>query len=171
VARCVALLRGVSPMNCRMQALRACLEGAGFDRVKTVLSSGNAVFDARKAATDAIEKRIEAALVSHLGRSFDTFVRTSDEVAAMLAADPFAGNALPAGAKRVVTFLREPPRPALALPIVADGVHIAACIGREVFTAYEPNPRGPVFMKMIEARFGSTNTTRTWDTVRKCVEA
>jgi uncharacterized protein (DUF1697 family) len=164
------MLRGVSPMNCSMATLRACIEGAGFDRVTTLLSSGNVAFDARKAATDAIEKRIETALASHFSRSFDTFVRTADELAALLERDPFARHVLPAAAKRVVTFLREAPWPAPALPIAADGVHILACCGREVFTAYEPNPRGPVFMKMIESRFGSA-TTRTWDTVRKCAAA
>lgn len=49
--RYAALLRGVSPMNCRMADLRRALEAAGFENVVTVLSSGNAVFDARKQAT------------------------------------------------------------------------------------------------------------------------
>lgn len=40
--------------------------------------------------------------------------------------------------------------------------------GHEVFTAYVPNPRGPVFMTMIEKTFGANITTRTWDTVKKC---
>jgi hypothetical protein len=39
--------------------------------------------------------------------------------------------------------------------------------GREVFTAYVPSPRGPVFMTLIEKTFGRNVTTRTWDTVRK----
>jgi hypothetical protein len=43
--------------------------------------------------------------------------------------------------------------------------------GTEVFSAYVPSPRGPVFMTLIEKTFGTEVTTRTWDTVRKCVSA
>jgi hypothetical protein len=41
-------------------------------------------------------------------------------------------------------------------------------VGREVFTAYTPNAKGPVFMQLIERAFGTNVTTRTWETVRKC---
>ena len=48
--RYIALLRGVSPMNCKMPELKAAFESAGFSNVKTLLSSGNVAFDARSAA-------------------------------------------------------------------------------------------------------------------------
>jgi uncharacterized protein (DUF1697 family) len=171
VARYVALLRGVSPMNCSMPALRACMEGAGFERVKTLLSSGNVAFDARKASTAALERRIEAALPLQLGRSFETFVRTTDELVAMLEADPYGDFTLPPAAKRVVSFLREPPPSLPALPIAYDGAWIVSCVGREVFAAYEPSLRSPDFMSKLERAFGKHITTRTWDTVRKCAAA
>jgi uncharacterized protein (DUF1697 family) len=56
------------------------------------------------------------------------------------------------------------------LPAVTEGVHMVATTGREVFTAYEPNPRGPVFMTLIERTLGTDVTTRTWDTIRKCLD-
>jgi uncharacterized protein (DUF1697 family) len=34
--RYVALLRGVSPMNAKMPALKQCFKGVGFSDVKTV---------------------------------------------------------------------------------------------------------------------------------------
>ena len=169
--RYVAFLRGVSPMNCSMAALRGCLEDLGFENVKTVRSSGNAVFDARKSATGALERRIEAKLAAGVGRSFGTFVRSRDELASMLEADAFAAHKLPAAAKRLVTFLHEPPEQPPGLPIVIDGAWIVACAGREVFAAYEPGHTGPEFMKLLEDSFGKNITTRTWDTVRKCVAA
>ena len=43
--------------------------------------------------------------------------------------------------------------------------------GREVFSAYVPGPRGPVFMALLEKTFGKNITTRTWDTLKKCAEA
>ena len=43
--------------------------------------------------------------------------------------------------------------------------------GREVFSAYLPTPKGPVFMTLIERTFGKEVTTRTWDTVAKVARA
>ena len=45
--RYAAFLRGVGPMNLRMPDLKRSLESAGFTEVKTLLSSGNAVFGGR----------------------------------------------------------------------------------------------------------------------------
>jgi uncharacterized protein (DUF1697 family) len=89
----------------------------------------------------------------------------------MLDADPYAAFRVPANAKRVVTFLREPPGSKLELPLEVDGARILTVQGREIYTAYLPSPRGPVFMTLIEKNFGSNVTTRTWDTVRKCAAA
>lgn len=169
--RYVAFLRGVSPMNASMPALRHCFEGAGFSGVKTVLSSGNVVFDARSASLPALERKAEAAMARDLDRSFLTIVRRVDHLRELLDADPYAAFRLPPGAKRVVTFLREPHETTLKLPLQIDGARILAMRGQEILAAYVPSPRGPVFMALIEKTFGKDVTTRTWDTVRKCAAA
>jgi len=169
--RYVALLRGVSPMNLRMADLRQSLEQAGLEDVKTLLSSGNAVFTTTAKSDAAVARIVERALDKHPGHAFPTIVRRTDYLAAMLAADPFARFRLAPKAKRIVTFLREPHGAALRLPIESDGARILALRDGEVFSAYVPGPRGPVFMALIEKTFGKTVTTRTWDTVRKCAGA
>lgn len=171
MARFVAFLRGVNPMNLKMGDLRRCLESAGFTEVKTVLSSGNAAFSTTSRSITEIVGAIEAVLAKQLGQTFHTIVRSQAELAALLAADPFAAFALGAGAKRVVTFSRAPLKPRGALPIGMDGATILVARGREAFTAYVPTPKGPVFMKLIETTFGKDVTTRTWDTVKKCAKA
>jgi hypothetical protein len=40
-----------------------------------------------------------------------------------------------------------------------------------VFTAYEPSPKGAVFMALLERTFGTDITTRTLATVEKCAAA
>jgi len=158
-------------MNAKMPELKRCFEDGGFTDVKTLLSSGNVVFDARSASEGSLQRRAEAAMQKRLGRTFLTIVRPTTQVRAMLEADPFAAFRLSADAKRIVTFLREPPEERLALPIELDGARILAMRGREIFTAYVRTPRGPVFMTLIEKTFGTDITTRTWDTVRKCAAA
>lgn len=44
---------------------------------------------------------------------------------------------------------------------------ILAVRGREIFTTYVPDPKGPDFMTLIERTFGKELTTRTWETVTK----
>jgi uncharacterized protein (DUF1697 family) len=169
--RYVAFLRGVSPVNAKMPELKRCFEQAGFTNVKTVLSSGNVAFDARAAKEDSLQRKAEAAMQTALGRSFQTFVRSADLLQTMLAADPYAAFELPPGAKRVVTFLREPQGIAISTPIVREGACVLRADEREIFSACVPGPRGSVFMRLLEKTFGAAITTRTWDTVRKCAAA
>lgn len=169
--RYVAFLRGVSPLNAKMPELKRCFEAAGFTNVRTLLSSGNVVFDARSATEASLERRAESAMQAALGRSFLTIVRRTDALRAMLESDPYAAFALPPSAKRVVSFLREPKKAKPALPIESDGARVLSTTGREIFSAYVVGEKGPVFMTLIEKAFGTDITTRTWDTVKKCAAA
>lgn len=166
--RYIALLRGVSPMNCKMAELKAAFESAGFSNVKTILSSGNVAFDARKAAEAAIERKAEAAMQAALGRSFYTIVRTQQHLKDLLANDPYPGFGAPAFTKRVVSFMRTAPQPRVPLPITMADAQVVGIRGSDIFSGYEPSADGPVFMRLIEKSFGKDITTRTWDTVRKC---
>jgi uncharacterized protein (DUF1697 family) len=166
-----AFLRGVSPMNAKMPELKRCFEEAGFTEVKTLLSSGNLVFRARAASEPSLERRAEKAMTTGLGRTFLTIVRRLDTIEDLLTSDPYRSFRLAPGCKRVVTFLRDPPRSKLSLPVAVDGARILGMKDNAVFTAYVPSPRGPVFMTLIEKTFGKAITTRTWDTLKKVAKA
>ena len=169
--RYVAFLRGVSPMNCKMADLKNAFEKAGFENVKTVLSSGNVAFDARAASVASIAAKCEQAMERGLGRGFPAIVRKQSDLQKLLDADPFARHKAPAGAKRVVTFLRAAPATQPELPLEVKQARILAIDGAEVFTAYVPQQNDPVFMNLIEKTFGKEVTTRTWETVGKCAVA
>jgi len=154
-----------------MTELKKCLETAGFGDVKTVLGSGNIVFSSRAASRESLERKIEAAMQKSLDRVFATTVRSIEELAALQAADPYKPFDLPAKAKRVVTLLRAKPTAKVKLPVELDDARILCVKGTEVFSAYVPNAKGPVFMNLIEKTFGKDLTTRTWDTIGKVVKA
>ena len=158
-------------MNARMADLRRCFESAGFSNVVTVLSSGNVVFDARSAGNATLEKKAEAAMARKLDRTFGTIVRPLSYLAQLVRSDPFEGFEVASNAKRIVTFLRRPTPPARSLPLEMDGARILCAHGLEVFSAYVPGPKGPVFMSLIEKTFGKDVTTRTLETVRRCASA
>lgn len=168
--RYAAFLRGVSPMNAKMPAIQAAFEAAGFEDVRTLLSSGNVVFGASSSSAAAIEKAAEAAMQKHLGKTFMTVVRPVDALRALLEADPFAPFRVSPKAKRIVTFLRRAPKDAPSLPIEQDGARILMVRGTEVLSAYVVSAKGPVFMTLLEKTFGKDVTTRTWDTVAKAAK-
>lgn len=169
--RYVAFLRGVSPMNARMADLKACFEQMGFSDVKTILSSGNVVFTGEKTSEPDLAKNIESGMARQLPRSFPVIVRTRDHLLSLLQADPYAEFHITPMEKRVVTFLSQPCRGKLLLPIEMDGARILTIKGNDVFTAYSANERGPIFMTLIEKTFGKGVTTRTWNTIKKCAAA
>src|SRR5688572_3902763 len=149
-----ALLRGVMPTNCKMSELKKALETAGFTDVKTVISSGNAVFSARKASAKTLAKKCEAAMTKVMGRSFTTFVRSIDDLQSLLDRDYFATEKLPPNAKRNVTFILEPPKTKPKLPVELRGACICALDGDVAYTYYVPGVADPSFMTAIEKTFG-----------------
>ncbi len=166
--RFVAFLRGVSPMNLKMSDLRQCLESAGFTEVKTLLSSGNVAFSAARGTEAVFAQKIEGQLKKDLGRSFPVTVRSVGHLCKLLASDPYKKHSVRPGAKRIITFLWSPRHAKLALPIELDGATIHEVRGTEAFSSYVRTPKGPVFMKLLQSTFGIEQTTRTWDTVKKC---
>lgn len=168
--RYVAFLRGVSPMNAKMPELKRAFEAAGFADVKTVLGTGNVVFSSKPSTLPALAKKCQAAMKQQLGASFFTLVRSVSDLNQLLDDNPLAGFRLPRGSKRVITFLAELPQPAPKLPVTFRDARILALQSSAVFSSYVPGPKAPTFMASLERTFGKRITTRTWETVAKCLK-
>jgi len=78
MTRYVALLRGVNVggITIKMADLRAALEGAGFSGVRTVLASGNVLFDADETDRKALKQRFETCLRDTFG--YDAWIVLTD---------------------------------------------------------------------------------------------
>ena len=171
MARFVAFLRGVMPTNAKMHELKAAFESARFTNVKTILGSGNVVFDTSVLVEAEIEAMAEEAMEKTLGRPFYTIVRPSSYLQTLVASDPYTSAGIPQNAKRVVSFMRTIQKPRMPLPLAEHHATVFLASNREVFTAYLPTDKGPVFMGLIERAFGSNVTTRTLNTVVRCASA
>jgi hypothetical protein len=100
----IALLRAVNvggTGKLPMAELKAMGEQAGFANVRTFIASGNLLFESAQT-----EKQVTAALASRLaayaGKPVGVLVRTGAELAAVLAANPFASEP----PNRVMAFSR-----------------------------------------------------------------
>lgn len=175
MSRHVALLRGVNLGKRQVKSadLKAAFEAMGFDNVKTLLASGNVLFDANPA--DVSQKAIEDALEARFGFDVGTVLRTQDEMRALIALDPFSGRKEDANTKLYVTFVGGRNAGSLPLPCAVDGdfevVHVTD--GEVFILAYRlPTGRYGNGMDMIWKHFGKKRlwTSRNWNTVIKAAE-
>jgi uncharacterized protein (DUF1697 family) len=83
--RFAALLRAINVggHTVKMDALRQLFSGLGFDRVETLIASGNVLFDSPQGPAE-LEPLIEATLQTALGFEVATFLRTHPELAAVV---------------------------------------------------------------------------------------
>lgn len=109
--RTVAFLRAINTGNRRVRNadLVAPFVALGLDDATAFQASGNVAFTAPDGAGD-LTVAIETALEGHLGWPVPTFLRSADDLRALLAADAFTPDELAATDGNVqVIFLRHPP--------------------------------------------------------------
>ncbi|MGY0500915.1 DUF1697 domain-containing protein [Nocardia sp. FBN12] len=170
-----ALLRGIMPTNPNMrnEKLRGVFEGLGFEKVVSVLSSGNVVFRTADDPAD-LEERIQQALNAELGIPGGTIIRSHPELRALLDRDPFAGLPHERGSYLTVTFFKAKMREADTEAFADDSLTRVIGYDREAraFLTVNDNSVGktPDFMARLEKTYGKDITTRTWLTVQRVVK-
>jgi uncharacterized protein (DUF1697 family) len=167
----IALLRGVNLAKVNriaMADVRAVLAAAGFANVRSLLQSGNLVFEA-SAAEAEVEAQAEATLRKRLGLGVDVVVRDAAAWAAMIAANPFQEAAANDPGRLVAMVLKTAPAAnAEAAMAAIPGPEEARVIGREVIIWY---PAGQADTKLagavLDRALGARGTGRNWNTVLK----
>jgi len=166
----VALIRGILPSNPNMRndKLRGAFEAAGLTNVRTVISSGNVLFDSPQADTTALEIKIEDALEKQLGFANAVFVRSQGDIQALVDQDPFSGAEHSPRSNLTVTFLKARPTLTIQLPLVSENgdYTIVGAAGREICSVIDiTGTTTPKLMSWLEKQFGKGITTRTYKTV------
>ena len=174
--RYAALLRGIAPSGRNMtnDKLRAVFDRLGFEKVTSVLASGNILFAAMDADVPTLERRIEDALTSDLGLASRTIIRPHAVLRTMLDSDPFAGLSHGQSTYLTATFLKDaepdperlPVRPGELTRVVRYDP--AARVVLAVTDSSGPGTT-PDFMVWLEKSFGRDITTRSWLTVQRIV--
>ena len=92
-----------------MTTLKAIGEACGFADCRTYIASGNLLFSSALPEA-AIKAALEARLLAWAGKPIEVFVRTGDELAAIVAANPFSDAN---GSRHMVFFYDTSPPPDL----------------------------------------------------------
>ena len=174
MANRIAFLRGINigpRQRVKMPELRELLEGHGYKDVQTLVQSGNVVFTSR-AAPATLERKLEQQIEEGLGVDPKVVVRTRDELAAAIEANPFPDT--PNAKKNLhVTFLSGEPDAGVAAELEATdfGGDRLAFRGREIDIAYEDGMgRSELAKQLARAKLGVTATDRNWNTVTTLLE-
>ncbi len=172
--RYAALLRGINVGGNKkvpMADLKKHLEKAGYTNVKTLLASGNVLFDADEKVAAKLRAALEELLRKKFGFPIPVILRTVDELKALEKTNPFKGIAVTPETRLYVTFLSDKPNHSLKIPYespekdlrilrVTDGEVISVFLVTENYGTTDG-------MAVIEREFGKNVTTRNWNTVLK----
>lgn len=168
-----ALLRAVNvggTGKLPMADLRALAEQIGLKTPRTLLQSGNLVFDAGARSPAACGKRLEAACAKTFGIETTIYVRTLAEIAAVVARNPFAQEAKDDPARLHVLFLRDAPDKSAfaALQAAIKGRELVRGDGRHAYIVY-PDGAGnsKLTSALMERHLGTPGTARNWNTLGK----
>ncbi|WP_186456783.1 DUF1697 domain-containing protein [Sphingomonas suaedae] len=170
------MLRGINLGKRQLKSveLKAVVEGLGFTDVRTLLASGNVVFTAPDAKADLLESQIHDALAQATGLKSEIFVRTPEDMAALVAANPFTEAARDRPSFLVVTFHRKPVDADAvdALMTDHDGPERARAIDRELYIDFpEGQARSTLHAPLGKATRDPVTTARNWNTVLKIRDA
>lgn len=172
----VAVLRAInlgSHNRIAMPDLRAMCEKIGLADPRTLVVSGNLVFESAVTSSEKLERLLEEASTRHLGVTTDYFVRSAREWQAAITANPFPEEAKADPARMVMMCLRDSPSAAAVTTLQAaiKGSETVRAKGKQAYFVYPDGMgRSKLTSTMIEKALGTRGTARNWNTVLKLAE-
>jgi uncharacterized protein (DUF1697 family) len=165
----IAFLRGINVggnKKISMKELAALFKRAGFRNIKTILNSGNVVFEGKETAQEALARKIEKAIEDEFGFEVEVQVRTLDEIKELVEKNPFKAFKPDKNFHWYVTFLNDFKGKS---PLAVDDSHkILGIENNCLFTILDrAKGRSTDFMVIIDKTFGKKVTTRNWKTIVK----
>jgi uncharacterized protein (DUF1697 family) len=179
----IALLRGINlggRNKVAMADLRVLVAELGHTDVTTYIQSGNVLFTAAGGAPDpvAMAEEMTVAIATKLGVTSPVIVVPRDELAQIIAANPFPDEPEPRRVHAVV--LSQPPWPDLTArletalaQVRAKGSHDEIqAIGRTLYlhtpAGYGTSDLAQLLLRVVHApKAGGTGTARNWATMTK----
>lgn len=175
--RYVALLRAINVSGqkiIKMEDLRRIMEMPGIKNISTFIQSGNVLFDSAEKDTEKLRIKIEKKLLKDLGYEVETFVRSADEMAAVVKNNPFAETTSAHKTAVYVSFLSAAPTKQQVKNIEAASFDMEQyrVIGRELYCwMIKDMGHKEIFSnKLMEKKLGVTATTRNITSVTKLVD-
>lgn len=155
-----------------MVDLKAMAEDLGLKNPRTLVATGNLVFETRATDVATLEQRLETAFEKTFGRHVDIIVRTAENWLALAAGNPFPEESAETGDQVAVRVMRKPaPMDGVAaLQSYAAEDEKVLSVGGDIWVVFSRDrPTSRLLAAMNHKRLG-IGTARNWNTVRKLAE-
>jgi uncharacterized protein (DUF1697 family) len=151
---------------------RAMMEGIGLANPRTLIATGNAVFQCKGATIRQIENRLEDAFEQAFGRRVDTIVRAAASWRKLTAGNPFPEESRHDGARVAVRIMRRPlgEEAVAALERYATQGERLKLVNGDLWMHFAQEPNGSRIPPLLTPGRLGVGTVRNWNTVRRLNE-
>ncbi|RWN60634.1 MAG: DUF1697 domain-containing protein [Mesorhizobium sp.] len=155
-----------------MSDLRAMTEGLGLNNPRTLVATGNLVFETKETEIAALERRLETAFQKTFGRHVDIIVRRADDWLKLAAGNPFPAESAAAADRVAVRVMRKPvPAEAVAaLEAYIGKDERMQAVGGDIWIFFSRETPSSRLLPAISHKWLGIGTSRNWNTVRKLAE-
>ena len=172
----IAFLRGINGgLTLKMADLRKLFEKLGFTNIKTVLATGNVIFDTSQNNRRDIASQIERAIASAYGYETVAILYTRDELGDLIAANPFHGITPSRTSSMQVSFTQgKSGRLPFDIPsdVPQKGYKVLGMIDGAVCSVIDlSGATRPDLLAVLDRAFNKKVTTRNWKTIERCYQA
>ena len=172
----VALLRGINVgghNKVKMAELRALCDTLGLVNPRSVLQSGNLVFETESTDLESVRLRLESGIRDAFGFDVVVIARSEDAVKSIFQRHHFCAAQLDNPAKAAVAFLSDAPRSDAVEDLCENnpGSELIQADDHELFIYYTDGmARSKLDTKRIETTLGLKSTTRNWNTSNRLLK-
>ena len=172
---CVALLFSIGISNGRrllMSDWRAMMAELGLENPRTLIATGNAVFDCRGANVRQLETHLEDAHEKRFGRRVDIIVRAATPFRRLANENPFPKESQRDGSRVMVRVMRQPiavEMGATLQPYLTQGERVKIVNG-DLWVHFKQRPIESRLMSAIGSKRFGIGTVRNWNTVQRLCE-
>ncbi|CCV06993.1 conserved hypothetical protein [Mesorhizobium metallidurans STM 2683] len=155
-----------------MADLKAMAEGLRLKNPRTLVATGNLVFEAKETEIAALEGRLETAFEKTFDRHVDIIVRSADDWLRLAAGNPFPAESAAAADQVAVRVMRAPVSPdaVAALQAYIGRNEKLQAVGGDLWIVFSrETPSSRLLAAVSHKRLG-IGTSRNWNTVRKLAE-
>ena len=169
----VAFLRGINVgghHKVPMADLNKELQKLKFENIKTLLNSGNIIFEATDESILNLEKKTSEHLEVSFGFPIPTIIRSSEVINQLLSNNPFEDIILSKDIRLYVSFLNKDSESDLALPWTSsdNSYRIIEKRDKTVLSVLDLSiSKTPKAMEAFEKFYGKDVTTRNWNTIER----
>jgi len=153
-----------------MSDLRGIAEQLGHRNVRTLVSTGNLLFDAEEMPIAALEAAFERAFADFHGKHVDIIIRHADRWRQLVAANPFPDESAAHPDQVIVRVMRDPAAPDLAeqlAPYQTMG-EVVRIVDGDLWIAFAGQPsQSKLLGQITPQRMGGIGTARNWNTIRR----